>query len=72
MFDTTGKKGESVMVAGVNVSSGKLSRTHLFRVVRNDEVLQEGLKVSSMRRFKDRVNEVTKGKVSRIIRSNAL
>lgn len=63
VFDTRGKKGEVVMIAGVSVSSGKLSRSHLFRVVRDGEVVQEGLRASSMRRFKDRVNEVGKGKV---------
>lgn len=65
MFDTTGKNKERVMVAGLTVSSGKLSRAHFFRVLRDGEVVGEGMKVASMRRFKDRVNEVTKDKVSR-------
>lgn len=52
------------MVAGLNVSSGKLSRTHYFRVMRDEEVLADRVKAASMRRHKDRVNEVTKDKVS--------
>lgn len=64
MFDTKGKAGDLVRVAGTSVSMGKLVRTHMFRVVRNGDVLKQEMKVSSMRRFKDRVNEVTRGKVS--------
>lgn len=64
VFDTKGKQGESVWIAGTNVRSGKLTRSHLFRVLRNGEVVKEGLTASSMRRFKDRVNEVSKGKAS--------
>lgn len=66
VFDTTGKQGESVMIAGISVLSGKLSRSHHFRVMRDDEVVKQGLKVASMQRFKDRVNEVMKGKVREI------
>lgn len=64
VFETTGKNNMSVVVAGLVVSSGKLSRTHLFRVLRNEEVLADRLKASSMRHHKDRVNEITKDKVS--------
>lgn len=51
------------MVAGLTVSSGKLSRTHLFRVLRDDVVVAEGSRAASIRRQKDRVSEVTKDKV---------
>lgn len=64
VFETTGKNKESVAVAGLAVSSGKLSRTHFFRVVRDEEVLADRLKAASMRHHKDRVNEVAKDKVS--------
>lgn len=63
VFDTTGKNGESIKVAGTSVTTGKLSRQYSFRVIRGEQVLREGLTVFSMRRFKDRVNEVDKGKV---------
>lgn len=63
VFETTGRNKESVMVAGLTVSSGKLSRTHLFRVLRDDVVVAEGGKAASIRRHKDRVSEVTKDKV---------
>ncbi|CAM9114227.1 unnamed protein product, partial [Laminaria digitata] len=62
VFETTGRNKETVMVAGLNVSSGKLSRAHLFRVVRDDVVVKEGSKAASIRRHKDRVSEVTKDK----------
>ena len=61
----TGKNKEIVTVAGLHVSSGKLSRTHYFRVMRDEEVLADRVKAASMRIHKDRVNEVTKDKVSR-------
>lgn len=64
MFETTGKNKEKVIIAGLSVSSGKLSRTHFFRVVRDEEVLVDRVKAISMQRHKDRVNEVTKDKVS--------
>lgn len=63
VFETTGKNKETVVVAGLSVSSGKLSRAHFFRVLRDDEVLVDRVKATSMRRHKDRVNEVTKDKV---------
>ena len=64
VFEASGRNKESVKVAGLTVSSGKLSREHLFRVVRDEEILADGLRASSMRRFKDKVSEVTKDKVS--------
>ena len=63
VFETTGKNKESVMVAGLTVFAGKLSRAHLFRVLRDDVVVVEGSKAASIRRHKDRVSEVTKDKV---------
>ncbi|CAM9093951.1 unnamed protein product [Ectocarpus sp. 4 AP-2014] len=62
VFETTGKNKETVSVAGLEVSSGKLSRTHFFRVIRDEEVVADRVKAASMRRHKDRVNEVTKDK----------
>ncbi|CAM9450843.1 unnamed protein product [Hapterophycus canaliculatus] len=62
VFETTGKNKETVVVAGLSVSSGKLSRSHFFRVLRDEEVLADRVKATSMRRHKDRVNEVTKDK----------
>lgn len=63
VFETSGKNKETVSVAGLVVSSGKLSRTHFFRVMRDEEVVADRVKAASMRRHKDRVNEVTKDKV---------
>lgn len=63
VYEITGRNKESVVVAGLAVSSGKLSRTHLFRVLRDDVVVAEGIKAASIRRHKDRVSEVTKDKV---------
>lgn len=64
VFETGGKNNENVKVAGLSVSSGKLSRTHFFRVVRDEEVMTDRVKATSMRIHKDCVNEVTKDKVS--------
>lgn len=59
-------------MAGLSVSSGKLSRTHYFRVMRDEEVLADRVKAASMRIHKDRVNEVTKDKVSSLTRAVCL
>ncbi|MDY3052238.1 MAG: translation initiation factor IF-2 [Ndongobacter sp.] len=45
------------VVAGVYVTSGKLSRNSSIRLLRNDVVIHEG-KISSLRRFKDDVKEL--------------
>lgn len=48
-------------VAGCYIIDGKLERNALVRVIRNEEVIQEGLKISSLKRFKEDVKEVTQG-----------
>jgi len=48
-------------VAGCYIIDGKLERNALVRVIRNGETIQEGLKISSLKRFKDDVKEVTQG-----------
>lgn len=65
VFDTSGKGSKRVMVAGASVTSGRLHRNNLFRVTRDGKVVAEGLRAASMRRFKDSVKEVAKGKVRR-------
>lgn len=45
------------VVAGVYVTSGKLSRNSSIRLLRNDVVIHEG-KIASLRRFKDDVKEL--------------
>ena len=54
---SAGKKGK---VAGVSVSEGRLSRGATLRVRRGEQVVAES-EVSSLRRFKDSVNEVSAG-----------
>ena len=54
---TTGKKEN---VAGVYVTEGKVSRSALVRVWRQQQAVLESV-VSSVRRFKDNVREVTAG-----------
>lgn len=48
-------------VAGCYIIDGKLERNALVRVIRNEEVIQGGLKISSLKRFKEDVKEVTQG-----------
>lgn len=52
-----GKKGK---VAGVYVRDGKVSRDALIRVLRQDEVIYKS-RVTSLKRFKDDVREVSTG-----------
>ncbi len=47
-------------IAGCMVNSGKITRNHKVRIVREDEVLFKG-GISSLRRFKDDVREVLEG-----------
>jgi translation initiation factor IF-2 len=53
----SGKKGK---VAGVSVTEGKLSRGAPVRVRRGDQIVAESV-VTSLRRFKDDVKEVSTG-----------
>ncbi|MEE9583721.1 MAG: translation initiation factor IF-2 [Dehalococcoidales bacterium] len=53
----TGKRDK---VAGVSVTEGKVTRDVAARVRRNEQVVYESV-VSSLRRFKDNVKEVTTG-----------
>jgi translation initiation factor IF-2 len=48
-------------VAGCMVQEGKVERNSLARVKRNGEVLMEGAKISSLKRFKEDVKEVIAG-----------
>ena len=48
------------IIAGCSVSKGKVIRNSLLRVVRDGEVIYEG-KLTSLKRFKEDVNEVKNG-----------
>ncbi len=48
------------MIAGCYVLTGKLTRNSLVRLMRDSKVVHEG-KISSLKRFKDDVKEVTAG-----------
>ncbi len=52
--------GKGAKVAGVYVTEGKISRNALLRVKRGEELLSEST-VSSLKRFKDDVREVSSG-----------
>ena len=49
------------MVAGSRVHDGKISRDQLYRVIRDERVIQEGLKLSNLKKFKEDVNDVDMG-----------
>ena len=48
------------LIAGCSIQKGKVIRNALLRVKRGDETLHEG-KLTSLKRFKDDVNEVVEG-----------
>ena len=48
------------IIAGASVKSGKVVRNSMLRVKRDDELLHEGV-LTSLKRFKDDVNEVKEG-----------
>ena len=54
---TMGRRGK---VAGCMVTEGRISRGAMVRVIRNGEVVNEGT-ISSLRHFKEDVNEMTAG-----------
>jgi translation initiation factor IF-2 len=54
------KLSSSGTIAGCMVSKGKINRQALVNLVRNGEVVFEG-RISSLKRFKDDVKEVTEG-----------
>jgi translation initiation factor IF-2 len=54
------KLSKAGIVAGCYVQKGRVSRKALVDVLRNDEVVYSG-KISSLKRFKDDVREVTEG-----------
>ncbi|CAM9120835.1 unnamed protein product [Choristocarpus tenellus] len=62
LFDTVSKGNQRNVVAGCNVTQGKLKRSETFRVLRGGKILFDGDRAKSMRRFKDKVNEVANGK----------
>lgn len=48
------------LVAGSHVRSGKIERSNLVRLIRDDKVVYQG-KISSMKRFKDDIKEAVEG-----------
>ena len=48
------------VVAGVYVTSGKITRKSKIRLLRNDIILHDG-QIASLRRFKDDVSELNNG-----------
>ncbi len=48
-------------IAGSYVTEGKVDRGSLVRVIRRGEILAEGERIASLKRFKDDVREVTMG-----------
>ncbi|MGB9553242.1 MAG: translation initiation factor IF-2, partial [bacterium] len=48
-------------IAGCYVTQGKIERGALVRIWRGQEMIQEGIRVSSLKHFKDDVREVTQG-----------
>lgn len=52
------KSSKAGMIAGSYVRSGLIRRNSMARVTRNGELIAEGLKVESLKRFKDDATEV--------------
>jgi translation initiation factor IF-2 len=48
------------IVAGVYVTSGKITRKSRIRLLRNDIVIHDG-QIASLKRFKDDVSELSSG-----------
>jgi len=48
-------------IAGSYVTQGKIERGALARVIRREETVKEGARITSLKRFKEDVKEVTQG-----------
>ncbi|MBU0716826.1 MAG: translation initiation factor IF-2 [Planctomycetes bacterium] len=49
------------VIAGSHVTDGTMDRSHLVKVVRDGVIVREGVKIASLRRFKDDVKEARSG-----------
>ncbi len=54
------KGAKKAKIAGCYITEGKINRSSLVRVKRQDEIVAES-EITSLRRFKDDINEVTSG-----------
>ena len=59
MTSTRGKKEATVF--GSRVISGELNTKCKYQVIRNDEILKDGLTLSSLRHLKQTVQKMEKG-----------
>ena len=58
LFRSLGKRGQ---VAGSFIRDGQITRNALARVIRNQEILHDESKISSLKRFQEDVKEVATG-----------
>ena len=61
---TTGKKldvKKHVQVAGCRVIDGELDSSKIYRVIRGDQCIAEGLKIDSLKKFTKDVTKVESG-----------
>ena len=61
MTSTRGGTKHTVKVAGSQVKSGTIESKHMFRLIRNDEILMDNMKIEEIKKFKETVGSVNKG-----------
>lgn len=54
-------KKKPLQVAGVKVSHGELERKKKYRLMRNGHLIQDNLKVHSMKKVHDNITHISKG-----------
>ena len=61
VFEIHESHNKSLKVAGVKVNHGELERKNRYRLVRDGKVLQDKLRVHSMKKVHDNINHISKG-----------
>lgn len=61
IFDIQLNNKTKLKVAGLKVSDGFINKNMLFRIVRNDQIVHEGLEVVSLKKFKKEVKDLKNG-----------
>lgn len=59
--DPRSKQPKMIVVAGSKVTQGEIERKYKYRVIRGEKVLQDNLKLHSMKKMQQDVTKVEKG-----------
>ncbi|EGR30821.1 initiation factor if-2, putative [Ichthyophthirius multifiliis] len=61
LFEIQGAKKERLVVAGCKIQSGVINKGFMFRLIREDKIIEKNLEISSLKHFKKEVQQVREG-----------